>query len=148
MSNLENTISHPRQCVGCNHRITVNDDSSYIDAIEYVCEIGPDGEFIAECKENTAYTTGYHEGDYPKSEGEKRREIVNAVKKYSSQKKLVDVYLKKSTGDKKNSYAGVIRTYNLSKGVFQLNNFGKDYPFSISDIEKIELDSSYSALYN
>ncbi len=81
MSNLENTISHPRQCAGCQNLITTDDDSSYIDAINYVCQMVEDGEFIAECKENTAYTTGYHEGDYPKSEWEQRRDIINAGNK-------------------------------------------------------------------
>ncbi len=143
MSNLENTISYPRQCVGCNHRITVNDDSSYIDDIEYVCEIGPDGEFIAECRENTAYTTGYHEGDYPKSEEEQRREIVNAVKKYWIHRQKVKVYTKENTAYKMSPYTGHIYRHELEKDFFFLNKFGDDCKFKVCDVDRIEQDHSY-----
>ncbi len=67
MSNLENTISHPRQCVGCENLIVANDEPQHweITELEYVCQmnsdIEDDGAFIKNCEENTAYSGGSYE---------------------------------------------------------------------------------------
>ncbi len=57
MSNLENTISHPRQCVGCCNLISVN-GANDINDIEYVCQTAKEGDFFQDCEENTAYSGG------------------------------------------------------------------------------------------
>ncbi len=67
MSNLDDTLSHPRQCAGCENLVIVNDEPTQwtIAELEYVCEMNSDpendGAFIKNCCENTAYSGGSFE---------------------------------------------------------------------------------------
>ncbi len=145
MSDLENTISHPRQCAGCEKLMTKDDDVIDINAMNYACRMGEDSKFIVDCKKNTAYDTGYHEGDYPKSEKGQRQKIANDVIKYWKQGKgqKVKVYTKKDTIYKMSPYSGYIYRHNLAKGFFFFTKFGVEHKFKLCDIVKIKQDHSW-----